>query len=194
MPKFQTFTTTKTSPLETEITKLPTAPRAIILMNQTHSNNIKIIENASETNIIENTDALITTQENILLIAKHADCLPILIFHPTGLIAAIHAGRAGTQKEITKKTLSKIKTDFSLSQNFTIHFGPALCKPCHRYNQEKDLYYDLITENKSQAESAAQIAHWQINQTCTKESTIFHSYRAGDKTLRNHSGILFRNP
>ena len=44
-------------------------------------------------------DALITTQKNAALVVRTADCLPILIYHSSGIIAAIHAGRKGTEQE-----------------------------------------------------------------------------------------------
>ena len=72
----------------------------LIQMNQTHSNHSEEIT-TKQSKMIEDTDAIYTTQENILLTVKTADCLPILIFHPKPLIAVIHAGRKGTDQHIT---------------------------------------------------------------------------------------------
>ena len=46
-------------------------------MNQTHSNNVKIIEKEGD-NIKVNADAIVTTKDNLALGVLTADCAPIL--------------------------------------------------------------------------------------------------------------------
>ena len=53
--------------------------RNLILMNQTHSNNVKIIEKEGD-DIKVNADAIVTTRDNLALGVLTADCAPILFF------------------------------------------------------------------------------------------------------------------
>ena len=49
-------------------------------MNQTHSNNVKIIEKESVIILKLNSDAIVTTKDNLALGVLTADCAPILFF------------------------------------------------------------------------------------------------------------------
>ena len=54
-------------------------PKQIIFPNQTHSNNVKIIESKKTYN---KTDGLITTTQNFGVGILIADCIPIFLFFP----------------------------------------------------------------------------------------------------------------
>ena len=82
----------------------------IVLANQTHSDHIAIIDTYENRgweeleSAIPDIDALITDKKEILLGILSADCLPILLFDPKKeVVAAIHAGWAGTHKRIAQK-------------------------------------------------------------------------------------------
>ena len=71
--------------------------RNLILMNQTHSNNVKIIEKEGD-NIKVNADAIVTTKDNLALGVLTADCAPILFFETKKkIIGCIHAGCKGAK-------------------------------------------------------------------------------------------------
>ena len=110
-----------------------------IVANQTHSDNIYIVSdkitrgwNTLES-AIQNCDALVTNQSNIFLSILTADCVPILLFDPIqNVIAAIHAGWKGTQKEIASKTVSKMSQVFSCDpKNILAGIAPSIGKCCY---------------------------------------------------------------
>ena len=110
-----------------------------IVANQTHSANIRIIEEAKELgwnsleSAIENCDALITNQKNIMLTILTADCVPILLFDSKQkVVAAVHAGWRGTQKEILFKTVQKMQETFNSNpKDILAAIAPSIGKCCY---------------------------------------------------------------
>ena len=96
-------------------------------MNQTHSNNVKIIEKESD-NIKVNADAIVTTKANLALGVLTADCAPILIFEKKKIIGCIHAGWKGAINGIIENTIEKIKELGGDINKMTVCIGPCIDK------------------------------------------------------------------
>lgn len=110
---------------------------------QVHSDNIHIIKNTSDKNliakqeqIIPKVDSLITNQPNILLLVKHADCVPIFFQDKTKQVIGIaHSGWKGTILDIGLKALHKIQSEFKTSiQDIQINIGPCARKCCYTHD------------------------------------------------------------
>lgn len=54
---------------------------------------------------LPSADAAITTRTDVAVAVKAADCAPILLAHPGGAVAAVHAGWRGTAQRIAGKTV-----------------------------------------------------------------------------------------
>ena len=183
---------TKTKPFISSLKK----PFNIISMNQIHSDIIHTITSPlnSKKKTIYTCDSLITNHSNLLLLVKFADCLPILIYHPSGWIAAIHAGRAGTKQQILHKTLLQLTKLTSFYSDFHIWFGPCLCNNCHEINPTTHECFDLKKENLIQLNDILLLEKQFIydkNQctSCT-HNNLYSSYRANNHTTqRNVAGI-----
>ena len=107
-------------------------------MNQTHSNNVKIIEKESD-NIKVNADAIVTTKDNLALGVLTADCAPILFFESKKkIIGCIHAGWRGTINGIIENTFKKIKELGGDINKLTVCIGPCIDKK--NYEVKKDFY------------------------------------------------------
>ncbi len=179
--------------------ELATAPAfqatQCITMEQPHRAAFEVVFQPSEL-YRSAVDATITTQKGLTLVVKHADCLPILVYHPKGVIAAIHAGRRSTQQHITKKVLRYIRAHFAAQDQIYLWFGPALCASCHTLNQDKTLHYDLYRQNRLQAESvfSSEKIILSTNDTCTAHTpNAFYSYRGdGPGVAMNYSAITLR--
>jgi len=110
-----------------------------IVANQTHSANIEIITKQdtqgwiSLESAIEECDALITNQKNIMLTILTADCVPILLFDKKqNVIAVVHAGWKGTEKRIVYKTIDKMKEIFdSNPKDILASIAPSIGKCCY---------------------------------------------------------------
>ncbi len=123
-----------------------------IVANQTHSDNISIIHKVHERgwnsleDAIENCDALITNQSNIMLTILTADCVPILLFDPKQrVIAAIHAGWKGTQQQIASKTVEKMQKEFDCNpKDIRAGVAPSIGKCCYEVDWNVAKHFETI--------------------------------------------------
>ena len=111
-----------------------------IVANQTHSANITVIKDKNnswltdiEAHAIEDCDALITNQKEIMLTIMTADCVPILLFDTKQkVVASIHAGWKGTEQEIALKTVEKMQEVFSSNpKDIIAGIAPSIGKCCY---------------------------------------------------------------
>ncbi|WP_251636772.1 peptidoglycan editing factor PgeF [Sporosarcina sp. NCCP-2716] len=107
----------------------------MVCANQTHSANFYKVTAAdrgrgalSQADAIPDTDALYTTEPDIVLAGFMADCVPvILVNEEAGIAAVVHSGWQGTVKEITPKLLCHlIGNEQCRPEAFHVYIGPAL--------------------------------------------------------------------
>jgi YfiH family protein len=163
-----------------------------VWLEQTHSAHFVQITTSVDQTLL-NTDAALTCLPNTQLHVKHADCLPVLLYHPFPLIGVVHAGRKGTDQFILQKLLLYLKNNFNIDNQLELWFGPAICVACYQVDKEKDLRYDLVKENTEQvrkifSESQATITY--SNRCTAHENDHYYSYRKEGKGVpMNWSGI-----
>jgi len=75
-------------------------------------------------------DACYTDKPDELLSVLTADCVPVLVHHPVGLVAVIHAGWRGLFNEIIPKTLAK------LPAGPLVAIGPAIGGCCYEVGED----------------------------------------------------------
>lgn len=75
-------------------------------------------------------DAACTGSSNDLLSILTADCLPILVFHPDGIVAAIHAGWRGLYSGIIEHAMSKLPSGAIAA------IGPAIGPCCYEVSED----------------------------------------------------------
>ena len=108
----------------------------LILMNQTHSNKVIIINDKNKNNKKFNSDALITKVKGIALGVLTADCVPILLYDKKNeIIGCIHAGWKGSILGIIDNTISKMK---KLVKNNEIYACVGPCIGKNSYEVDKD--------------------------------------------------------
>ena len=110
---------------------------------------VKMLDDLDESD--EKADALISNLAGILVGAKTADCVPILIGDPkTGAFAAIHAGWRGTVESIVSKSFAKLITTFgSNPSDLVAAIGPAACGRNYEIGQD---VIDEFGKNFAEAE------------------------------------------
>lgn len=193
----------------------------LVFANQTHSINTAIVKKSdagrgtlSIADAFQETDALITFENDIMLTCLTADCVPVLFWSvQSHLIGAIHSGWRGTVAEITVKTFNLIKENYPDIDFNTIHvqLGPALTQ--YNFEVDKDVaqqFEDLGYAEKwikhspgtqkyyidNQAVIAEQcrrsgidVMNIIINPTCTMEDELGFSYRES-KTAGRHVNFI----
>ncbi len=95
----------------------------IAWMRQVHGDRIAYAEGPG---VYPEVDALITDVEGLWLAVATADCLPVLISAPR-VVAAVHAGWRGLEKQVVTKVLHKMIADFRVSAaDIHVLIGPAI--------------------------------------------------------------------
>ena len=154
----------------------------VIRLHQTHSDHIVTVTDpvGPGVHFYDDADAVITRLPNLVLAIRTADCLPVIIYHPQGGIAGIHAGRRGTEQGISGKTVSEMVQAAGTNAGFRVWFGPAICVNCYQIDPVLDLHFDLIAENKAQIAPLLDSAstEWIETGLCTAcRNDLFFSYR-----------------
>ncbi|KIM05804.1 MAG: hypothetical protein KN64_01595 [Sulfurovum sp. AS07-7] len=121
-----------------------------VVANQTHSNHIKVIKESIELgwsdkeSAIDDCDALITNQKNLMLTILTADCVPILLFCPKkNVISAIHAGWKGTLGKIVINAVETMKEEFGVnSKDIVASIAPSIGECCYEVSKEVAQKFD----------------------------------------------------
>ena len=118
----------------------------LILMNQTHSNKVIVIDDENKGKKKFNSDALITKLKGVALGVLTADCVPIILYDEKNkIISSIHAGWKGSISGIIENTLSKFKKIDSDNKIIAI-IGPCIGKDS--YEVGMDFYENFLKESE----------------------------------------------
>jgi len=118
----------------------------LILMHQTHSNKVTIINNKNKNVKKIRSDAIITTIKGHGIAVVTADCVPILLYDANNLIiGCIHAGWKGAFSGIIENTIKEFKRIKPHNRIFA-SIGP--CIGAKSYEVDLNFYKKFITRSK----------------------------------------------
>ncbi|MGH7650585.1 MAG: polyphenol oxidase family protein [Gemmatimonadaceae bacterium] len=139
----------------------------------------------------EEADGHIAAEKGIALAVGVADCVPVFIAHPSGVVALLHSGWRGTAAKITTEALGALARYGLPPDELAIHLGPAICGRC--YEVSADVREQLTGQPATRpgnvdlrsliAEHATEIGVQKITVSsyCTRcDNDRFFSHRAGD--------------
>ncbi len=81
-------------------------------------------------------DGHVTTVRGTALAVTVADCAPVLVWHPRGAVAALHAGWRGTAAGILDRGLDLFEAMGFPSRECGVYLGPAICGACYEVGPE----------------------------------------------------------
>ncbi len=171
-------------------------PSDVVSCKQIHSDIVKIVDDSMRGSEILDCDALITNCSNLPLLIRTADCVPVVLYDPCRrVIANIHAGRVGAQKQIVRKTLELMISEFgSVPTDIVAAVGPHICKNCYEvddacakefgekyiagYSNSQKPLVDIVLACKDQMEAVGvDSKNIHIANICTAESSEWPSWR-----------------
>jgi YfiH family protein len=167
----------------------------LVLANQVHGNNVKVVKSSDKNTIIDNCDALITNDNSVLLGIFTADCIPILISCGSGKTkAAVHAGWKGLYFGIVENTIEILRKDFCInSKDIKVYIGPHIRFCCYKTGYEMEDKFNVklvdskldlsaILFNKLKTCDINEI--FDVNQCTYHNEDLFFSYRRNSCTQR----------
>lgn len=164
----------------------------IFTMEQTHSATITIISPGTP-NPVPSSDGIFSKYQETSLAVKTADCVPILIWHPSGVIGAIHAGRKGLERGIVEKAGIVLKQSFGANSDIHIWIGPHICTDCYQIDEKEDVHLDLLDAvyNQLHANFSPKDLNITLDSGCTcHENEAFYSYRKEGKGVQSNWSVI----
>ena len=183
-----------------EITrKLDYNAKDLAIPEQVHST---VVEFARFPGLYPAADGLVTTNSNILLTLKVADCVPVYLYEPRkNMIGLVHSGWRGTVGKIVPNAIQLMQKNGAETGEIRCFLGPAIGICCyevgvevaHKFDDEAKMkledrkwkvgLHDQI--NLQLASSGILEENIQTSDMCTYESRDCHSYRRdGDNVGR----------
>ncbi|MGH3879391.1 MAG: peptidoglycan editing factor PgeF [Actinophytocola sp.] len=103
----------------------------LIWMEQVHGRNAEVVD-GPRAEAVEATDALVTAEPGLALIALCADCVPVLLADPeAGVVGAAHAGRVGARVGVVPAALEAMRRAGASVDRVEVLLGPAACGECY---------------------------------------------------------------
>ena len=159
-------------------------------VNQVHSNKILIVDKSGN---YGDADGIITSPlDNLVLLIKTADCIPIFIYdNITRNYGIVHAGWRGVKKKIHLKAIEKFIGLGSHKNNLNFVMGPSIKACCYEVGAEMLDYFGtsviekngsfFLDLNKSVISDFVNIGivkdKIKIDSICTYENKHLHSFR-----------------
>ncbi|MCE9600765.1 MAG: polyphenol oxidase family protein [Gemmatimonadetes bacterium] len=120
-----------------------------------------------------------------------ADCVPVFVAHPSGVVAVVHAGWRGVAGGILPETFRAFAARGLPGDELVVHLGPSICGRC--YEVGETVYEQLTGWSTTRprnvdlrallAEQSKQfgVTRWTASGECTKcDNDLLFSHRAGD--------------
>jgi YfiH family protein len=136
-------------------------------------------------------DGHIAAEKGTALAVGVADCVPVFIAHPSGVVALLHSGWKGTAARITSTAIEALARYGHAPDELAIHLGPAICGRC--YEVSADVRAQLTGQPATRpghvdlrsliADHASELGVQKItvSSSCTRcDNDRFFSHRAGD--------------
>jgi len=189
----------------------------LVFPRQTHTDCVSAVSEIPENEITE-TDALVTTLNNICICVQTADCVPILLHEPTKkVIAVVHAGWRGTVKKILANTIQKMIVDYEASPHEIIAaIGPSIGPEIYEVGNEvvqsvKHAFPEYSELLKKKASGKFHFNLWEANRRILMKNNVlpknietleecsfelnqkyFSARKEGVETGRMVSGIMLK--
>ncbi|MGC8877322.1 peptidoglycan editing factor PgeF [Thermus sp.] len=101
-------------------------------LKQVHGTEVRLVEGPG----VWEGDGLLTRTPGLLLRVGVADCYPLLLYHPEGLVGALHAGWRGVVGGILLEALKRIEALGLDPWEVHLAIGPGIGGACYQVGEE----------------------------------------------------------
>ncbi|KRE92346.1 hypothetical protein ASG76_17790 [Nocardioides sp. Soil774] len=185
-----------------------------VLMHQVHGADTALVD--SSMSVLHDPDgsptcdALFTSAPRVALLARAADCVPVLLADPaTGWIAAAHAGRAGLVAGVVPAAVARLREQGS--DPSVAWIGPHVCGSCYEVPADLcDEVAAIVPEARSTTSwgtpaldlgagvraqlAAAGLTDVRVVDACTREDATWPSYRRDGAAATRFAGVIWSHP
>ncbi|MGH3348068.1 MAG: polyphenol oxidase family protein [Nocardioides sp.] len=179
------------------------------LMRQVHGAEVAVIEGPSAGEDRPRADALVTDRAGLALLARAADCVPVLLVGDHGLIGAVHCGRPGLAAGVVPAAVARMR--HLGSRELVAVIGPHVCGACYEVPEEmRDDIAALVPAARSTTSwgtpaldlgagvgaqlEAAGVTDVGSLDRCTREDEAWPSYRRDGAAATRFAGVVWRQP
>jgi len=177
------------------------------LMRQVHGAEVAVIDGPSSGDDRPRADALVTERAGLALLARAADCVPVLLVGDDGFVGAVHCGRPGLAAGVVPAAVARMR---ELGSTGLVAFvGPHVCGACYEVPEEmRDEVAALVPTARSttswgtpaldlgagvraQLDSAG-VSDVRALDRCTREDEAWPSYRRDGAAATRFAGVVWR--
>ncbi|MBZ5736819.1 polyphenol oxidase family protein [Nocardioides mangrovi] len=174
------------------------------LMRQVHGTTVHVVEAPYDD--LPDADALVTDRTGVALLARAADCVPVLLVARTGHVGAAHAGREGVRQGVVPAAVARLR-DLG-AEDVRAWIGPHVCGRC--YEVPAEMRADIAADVPATAATTswgtpsldlgagvraqltdAGVPHVEVG-GCTLEDDTLHSYRRDGAAAGRLAGVVWR--
>ncbi len=176
-----------------------------VIMHQVHGSDVAVVDDVRAGP--PTADAMVTARPHVALLARAADCVPVLLGDAAaGLVGAVHSGRGGLARGVVPAAVSRLR-ELGAGQ-ITAWIGPHVCGACYEVPAE------LRAEVAAQVPSAYSTTSWgtpsldlgagvraQLEDAgvadvravggCTREDESWASYRRDGDAATRFAGLVW---
>jgi len=188
--------------------KIGVSKKNLLLMHQTHSSKVIIINNKNKKNKNFKSDSIITKLYGYALGVVTADCVPIILYdYKNQIIGCIHAGWKGAIFGIVENTIKKF-SKLNKNNKIIACIGPCIGKKSYEVDSnfykrfksksnKNSIYFSKKNKNKKLFNLRKYVADKlirlnikvdHINRDTFREKTSFFSYRRSQILGENDYG------
>jgi polyphenol oxidase len=182
------------------------ALRGVVAMHQVHGADVVTVDEAGAE---PSCDGVVADEPGWLLLARAADCVPVLLADPSrGLVAAVHSGRKGLVAGVVPHAVETLRERGA--GELVAWIGPHACGRCYEVPAElRDEVADAVPAARSETSwgtpavdlgagvraqldaAGAEVVEFV---PCTIEDERFYSYRRQGRESGRHAGLIWVRP
>ena len=175
------------------------------LMHQVHGAAVHVVRDPDDPR--PDADALVTDRPGIALLARAADCVPVLLVAEGGQIGAVHAGREGVRRGVVAAAVETLRELGATGLRAWV--GPHICGRCYEVPDELRAEVAAAVPATHASTSwgtpaldlgagvLAQLADAGVPAVdlgrCTREDDALHSHRRDGAAAGRLAGVVWRS-